>query len=88
MENDEIASRLARIDERLEHVEDLCGTMNEKLFTGNGDSVITRLRLAEREITDLRNENDADSKGKFAVIMLFIGGFVSVLTSMGLKYLG
>lgn len=88
MDIEKLVGTLARVDERLEGVEDLCKTMNEKLFMGNGDSMVTRLRLVEHSVSQLKTFKYDDKRGKVAIALALATGFISMITSILVAFVG
>jgi hypothetical protein len=78
---------LARIDERLEIMEGTVNKIDRKLFTGNGHSVMTRLGIAENNISTLKKQRGEKGRAKFAIMVTLIAGLISFLTTISVAYI-
>lgn len=82
-EQKQIMNVLTRIEARMENLEKVVSGVTDRLYAGNdGDTIVTRMRLAEEGIA--RNARDiADSKrSKTAIIIAVSTGMISMLTSI------
>jgi hypothetical protein len=84
-----IVGVLGRIEERMSDMEETCKLIEKKLFHGNGsDSYSTRLSLAEQDITGIKKIQGEQRKGRAALMLALATGFISMITSIVVAFIG
>ena len=84
----EVEAKLLNIETILQDIRKDQQYLNKVLFQGNGDSLITRIRMLEHRQESGEKESGRSKKFKDALTISLVASFVSLICSLVFSYFG